>query len=162
MRLALYQPDIPQNTGTILRMTACLGVACDIIAPTGFDMSDRSLRRAGLDYLSHAILTRYISFDAFEKSRQVDGSRLILLTTKAALPYYEFAFMAGDTLLLGRESSGVPENVHDAADARVVIPMKPDLRSINVAMAAAIVLAEALRQTGQFERLKAMHTGSEQ
>ena len=150
MRLALYQPDIPQNTGTILRLSACLGVACDIIAPAGFDMSDRALRRAGLDYLEHVQLSRHASFADFESERARRGERLILLTTKAGMPYFEFSFREADCLLLGRESGGVPEAVHKAADERLVIPMSGNLRSITVAMAAAMVLGEALRQTGQF------------
>jgi tRNA (cytidine/uridine-2'-O-)-methyltransferase len=153
MRLALYQPDIPQNTGTILRLSACLGVPCDIIAPAGFDMSDRSLRRAGLDYLDHVQISRHASFADFEITRTGRGERLILLTTKAGMPYFEFNFRNSDCLLLGRESGGAPETVHEAADERLVIPMSENLRSINVAMAAAMVLGEALRQTGQFHRL---------
>lgn len=150
MRVALYQPDIPQNTGTILRLAACLGIPCDIIAPAGFDMSDRALRRAGLDYLDHVRISRHASFAEFRTEQARREERLILLTTKAALPYFQFSFRKTDCLLLGRESSGVPEAVHDAADDRVVIPMTENMRSINVAMAAAMVLGEALRQTGGF------------
>jgi tRNA (cytidine/uridine-2'-O-)-methyltransferase len=148
MRLALYQPDIPQNAGTILRLAACLGVAVDVIGPTGFDLTDRALRRAGLDYLAHVALDRHESFAAFEDARQRRGSRLVLLTTRGEVPYTGFAFAAGDTLLLGRESAGVPEAVHALAQARVRIPMRAGLRSLNVAVAAAMVLGEALRQTG--------------
>lgn len=155
MRLALYQPDIPQNTGTILRLSACLDVPCDIIAPAGFDMSDRALRRAGLDYLEHVKISRHASFEEFEAERARRGGRLILLSTKAEMPYCSFIFRETDCLLLGRESSGVPENVHEAADERLVIPMSQDMRSINVAMAAAMVLGEALRQTGHFSSLTA-------
>jgi tRNA (cytidine/uridine-2'-O-)-methyltransferase len=136
VRLALYQPDIPQNTGTMLRMAACLGVAVDIVEPAGFDVSDRNFRRAGLDYL-----------DAFRAERRL---RLVLATTKAAMPYTGFAFGASDVVLLGRESAGVPDEVHAAADARIVVPMRPGLRSLNVAVAAAMILGEALRQTGAF------------
>ena len=151
MRLALYQPDIPQNTGTILRMAACLGVSADIIGPAGFDMSDRSLRRAGLDYLDHVDLTRHQSWDAFQVSRAAAATpaRLVLLTSHGAVPYTDFRFAATDVLLLGRESAGVPESVHAHADARLKIPMCGDLRSLNIAVAAAMVLGEALRQTRQ-------------
>lgn len=144
MRLALYQPDIPQNAGTILRLAACLGVAVDVIGPAGFDMSDRNLKRAGLDYLNHVEIARHRSFAAFQETRQ---SRLVLLTTAADTVYTDFAFAAGDTLLLGRESAGVPASVHEVADARVRIPMRSGLRSLNIAVAAAMVLGEALRQT---------------
>jgi tRNA (cytidine/uridine-2'-O-)-methyltransferase len=150
MRLALYQPDIPQNTGTILRLAACLGVAVDVIAPTGFDMTDRTLRRAGLDYLAHVEIARHAAFADFEAARRERGSCLILLTTHAPTSYTSFSFELGDTLMLGRESSGVPEAVHAAANARVRIPMRPGLRSLNIAVAAAMVLGEALRQTGGF------------
>lgn len=150
MRLALYQPDIAQNTGTILRLAACLGVGVDVIAPTGFDMTDRALRRAGLDYLAHVEIVRHASFADFEAARQRSGSRLVLLTTRAELPYASFAFQASDTLLVGRESAGVPTAVHEAADARLCIPIRPGLRSLNVAVAAAMALGEALRQTGGF------------
>ncbi|NJM34148.1 MAG: tRNA (cytidine(34)-2'-O)-methyltransferase [Rhodomicrobium sp.] len=150
MRLALYQPDIPQNTGTILRMAACLDVTVEIVGPAGFDISGRALRRAGLDYIDAVGLIRHSSFADFEAARRAAGRRLILMTTRAATPYTRFRFLPGDTLMAGRESAGVPEAVHDAADARVLIPMKPGLRSLNVAVAAAIVLGEALRQTGRF------------
>lgn len=150
MRLALYQPDIPQNTGTILRMAACLGVGVDVIGPTGFDISDRALRRAGMDYLECVALMRHTSFEAFEEARSNTQSRLILLTTDAKLAFCDFQFQSGDILLTGRESAGVPEEVHQVADACIIIPMKPGLRSLNVAVAAAIVLGEALRQTGSF------------
>jgi tRNA (cytidine/uridine-2'-O-)-methyltransferase len=150
MRLALYQPDIPQNTGTILRTAACLGVGVDVIGPTGFDMSDRALRRAGLDYLDHVALVRHTSFEAFEAARSKAHARLILLTTDAKQTFSEFRFQSDDILLTGRESAGVPAEVHEGADARIIVPMKPGLRSLNVAIAAAIVLGEALRQTGHF------------
>lgn len=153
MRLALYQPDIPQNAGTILRMAACFGVACEIIGPAGFDLSDRALRRAGLDYLDKVTLIRHLSFEAFELSRRASGHRLVVLTTSAAEAHTAFRYRSGDVLLLGRESAGVPHNVHEAADARLRIPMQTGLRSLNVAVAAAIVLGEALRQTGGFELL---------
>ena len=148
MRLALYQPDIPQNTGTMLRLAACLGVPVDVIAPVGFDMTDRALKRAALDYLDHVEIERHASFAAFEAARRSRGSRLVLLTTHAETPYTSFAFQRHDTLLVGRESAGVPPSVHGAADVRIRIPMRAPLRSLNVAVAAAMVLGEALRQTG--------------
>ena len=154
MRLALYEPDIPQNTGTMLRMAACLGLEVDIILPAGFDISDRKLRRAGLDYLDHVVITRHESWAAFDAWRRVGAcagaarkSRLVLLTTKTETSYFDHAFHPDDILLVGRESAGVPQTVHDAADARVTIPMRPGLRSLNVAVAAAMVIGEALRQT---------------
>ncbi len=155
MRLALYQPDIPQNTGTILRLAACLGVPVDVIGPTGFDMSDRALKRAGLDYLSHVSLTRYESYSTFETARGAIASkpRLVLLTSHAHDGLYDFGFVETDILMLGRESAGVPLAVHTAADARIRIPMASGLRSLNIAVAAGIVLGEALRQTGGFSRL---------
>lgn len=147
-RLALYQPDIPQNTGTILRLCACLGVAVDVIQPTGFDMSDRSLKRAALDYLDQVEIRRHSSWTAFDAWRRQAGSRIVLLTTRAEACYFEHAFSANDILLLGRESAGVPEDVHEAADVRLRIPMRAELRSLNIAVAAAMVLGEALRQIG--------------
>jgi tRNA (cytidine/uridine-2'-O-)-methyltransferase len=150
MRLALYQPDIPQNTGTIMRLAACLGVPVDLIGPAGFDMTDRALRRAGLDYLEHVDLTRHESFAAFDATRRAAGRRLILLTTDGDTIYTAFGFRSGDTLLFGRESAGVPASVHAVADARLRIPMVAGLRSLNVAVAAATVLGEALRQTDSF------------
>ncbi|RIA45393.1 tRNA (cytidine(34)-2'-O)-methyltransferase [Dichotomicrobium thermohalophilum] len=150
MRLALYQPDIAQNTGTILRLAACVGVPVSIIAPAGFDMSDRALRRAGLDYLQHVTIDRHPSFEAFQEEMQIQGARIVLLTRQADRAYVDFAFQSRDVLLLGRESAGVPDAVHDAAAARVTIPMRPELRSLNVAVAAAMVLGEGLRQTNSF------------
>ena len=135
-------------------MAACLDVTCRIIAPAGFDVSDRALKRAGLDYLGSASILRDESFDAFNAARLVEGRRLILLTTSGNEAYTAFAFRPDDVLLVGRESAGVPENVHDAADARLVIPIKPGLRSLNVAVAAAMVVGEALRQTSQFAPLE--------
>ena len=148
MRLALYEPDIPQNTGTILRLAACLGVPVDLIGPAGFDMTDRALKRAALDYLAHVAIERHASFAAFEEACRSRGSRLVLLTTHADTPYTDFEFRQDDTVLLGRESAGVPEAVHRLADARLRIPVRTGLRSLNVAVAAAMVLGEALRQTG--------------
>ena len=149
MRLALYQPDIPQNAGTILRLAACLGVAVDVIGPAGFDASDRNLRRAGLDYLDHVEIVRHVSFAAFLAARRSvpDPGRLVLLTTAGETAYTTFSFTGNDTLLLGRESAGVPDDVRATADTRLRIPMRPGLRSLNVAVAAAMVLGEALRQT---------------
>lgn len=152
MHLALYQPDIPQNTGAILRLGACLDVGVHIIEPSGFDISDRALRRAGLDYIEHARLTRHASFAAFESWRADRGQRLILLTTKAEAAYAGFAYQADDILLLGRESAGVPEDVHLIADARLIVPMAEQRRSLNLVSAAAMVLGEGLRQTGGFSR----------
>jgi len=147
MRLALYQPDIPQNAGTILRTAACLGVPVDIIEPAGFDMTDRGLRRAGLDYLDHAEIVRHESFEAFLAWRSAAGlPRLVLATTKAERSYRDFSFAASDIILLGRESAGVPQHVHEKADARVCIPLRGGMRSLNVAVAAAMLIGEALRQ----------------
>jgi tRNA (cytidine/uridine-2'-O-)-methyltransferase len=149
--LALYQPDIPQNAGTLLRLAACLGIAAHVVEPAGFDMSDRSLKRAGPDYLEHVTLIRHRSWGEFEAWREGNGRRLILFTTRAALPYSEFAFEPSDIIMVGRETSGVPETVHAAADARLLIPMVSGLRSLNVATAAAMAIGEALRQTGGFQ-----------
>jgi tRNA (cytidine/uridine-2'-O-)-methyltransferase len=147
--LALYQPDIAANAGAMLRLAACLGVTTHVIGPAGFDFSDRALRRAGMDYIDHAAIRRHDDWDAFRKARQA-GQRLVLLTTQASLPYPDFAFAANDLLLLGRESAGVPDDVHRTADVRIRIPMAPGRRSLNIVTAAAMVLGEALRQTGGF------------
>ena len=147
-RIALYQPDIRGNTGTILRMAACLGVGVDIVEPTGFDMSGRALRRAGMDYLEMAALTRHVSWAAFEDRRRAEGRRLVLFTTKGAQPYTGLAYRADDVLLFGRESAGVPDEVHEAADMRVLIPMPGGGRSLNLAVAAAFAAGEAMRQLG--------------
>lgn len=154
MRLALYQPDIPQNTGTILRMAACLGVDVELIGPAGFDISDRSFRRAGLDYLSHVVLTRHESFETFldELRRVSPQPRLVLLTTHAETAHVDFAFRPDDVLMLGRESAGVPQAVHATVDARIGIPLKAGLRSLNIAVAAAMVVGEALRQTSGYPK----------
>jgi len=143
----LYQPDIAGNTGAILRTAACLGLAVDIIEPAGFDLSDRNLRRAGMDYLELAALTRHVDFAAFDVWRETENRRLVLLTTSAAEPYTQFAFRSGDIVLFGRESAGVPESVHQRADARLVIPMVAG-RSLNLAVSVAMVAGEALRQLG--------------
>ena len=148
--LALFQPDIPQNTGTMLRLCACLGVSAAIVEPAAFPVSDRAFRRAGMDYLDRIDIARHASFAAFEAWRAAAGRRLVLLTTKGAMPHTDFAFAQDDILLVGRESAGVPENVHAAADARIVVPMRPGFRSLNVAVTAAMVVGEALRQTGGF------------
>ena len=147
MRIALYEPDIPQNTGTILRLCACLGVGVDIIEPAGFPTSDRAFRRAGMDYLDQVEIMRHASWGEFERRRLEARSRLILFTTQASLSYLDHTYRADDILLFGRESSGVPSAVHEAADARVLVPMREGLRSLNVAMAVAMAVGEALRQT---------------
>ena len=146
MRIALFQPDIPQNTGALIRLGACFGAGVDIIEPCGFLFSDAKLRRAGMDYLERAEVVRHASWQAFLDSRT--AGRLVLLTTKAEQTYVDFVFCSSDVLVLGRESQGVPSYVHQAADARLRIPLKA--RSLNVAQAGAIVLAEALRQTKGF------------
>lgn len=148
MRLALYQPDIPPNVGTLLRLAACLGVGVDLIEPCGFPFGDRDLKRAGMDYLAHVALTRHRSWDRFLEDR--GPGRLLLLTTRADLPYWRHDFAAGDVVLVGRESAGVPAAVHAAADRRLTVPMRPGMRSLNVAVAAAMVLGEGLRQTAGF------------
>ncbi len=146
--LALFQPDIPQNCGTMLRMCACLGVTAAIVEPAGFPASDRHLRRAGLDYLDAVTIARHPSFALFEAWRRGERRRLVLLTTAGAVPYTALAFRPGDVLMVGRESAGAPAEVHAAADIRVTVPMRPAMRSLNVAVAAAMVVGEALRQLG--------------
>jgi tRNA (cytidine/uridine-2'-O-)-methyltransferase len=146
MQIALFQPDIAQNTGTILRLCACLGIAAHIIEPAGFPVSDRLFRRAGMDYLDHVSLTRHDSWSKFEDWRARQGTRLLLFTTKAATDYRDFHYQSSDILLFGRESAGVTDAVVAAADARLVIPINPGLRSLNVAMTAAMAAGEALRQ----------------
>jgi tRNA (cytidine/uridine-2'-O-)-methyltransferase len=144
MRLALFQPDIPQNAGAIARLGFCLGVGIDVIEPCGFHFADAGFKRAGMDYAERSEMVRHESWQSFKGAVQ---GRIVLLTTKATLPYTAFRFLKTDILLLGRESEGVPHDVHDAADARIRVPMREDARSLNVALAAAIVLGEALRQT---------------
>ena len=151
--LALYQPDIPQNAGNMLRLAACLGVPVHVIAPAGFDLSDRAMRRAGMDYLAHVEVLRHIDWERFAAARAASRQRLVLLTTRGQTAYTEFTFASGDILMVGRESAGVPDTIHAAADARLVVPMRPGLRSINVGTTAAMVLGEALRQTGGFPPL---------
>jgi len=149
-RLALYQPDIPQNTGTILRLAACLAVTTDIIEPAGFDISDRNLRRAGMDYIERAAVSRHVCWHSFDEWRRKEARRLILATTAGAVPYTEFSYRPQDIIMMGRESAGVPDEVHHAADARILIPMQAGTRSLNIAVSAAMILGEALRQTGTF------------
>ncbi len=146
MRIALYQPDIPQNTGTILRLAACLGVEAHLIEPAGFPVSDRAFRRAGMDYLDQVALVRHPSWQAFEGWRRAQGLRLVLFTTRATTCYLDHAYAAGDILLFGRESAGVPDEVHAAAEVRLKVPIRPDMRSLNVAMTCAMAVGEALRQ----------------
>ena len=145
MRIALHQPDIAGNVGTILRLAACLGVAVDLIEPMGFAWSDRALARAGMDYATHTKVERHVDWEAFEA--RVPG-RIVLLTTSGAVRLDQAEFRVDDTLLLGSESAGVPQVVHDRADLRVIIPMRPGFRSLNIAVAGALALGEALRQTG--------------
>ena len=147
LRIALYQPDIPGNTGTILRLAACLGLGVDVIEPAGFDISDRNLKRAGMDYIAAAVLTRHVNWERFEEWRASTGRRLVLASTKAAEPYTRFDFRNDDILLFGRESAGVPDHVHERADGRVIIPMVEGQRSLNVAMSVAMITGEAIRQT---------------
>jgi tRNA (cytidine/uridine-2'-O-)-methyltransferase len=146
LTLALFEPDIPQNTGTMLRMCACLGIDAALIEPAAFSISDPRFRRAAMDYLDHVRLMRHASWQAVLACRVANPGRMILLTTRASLAYTEFAYSPGDILLVGRESAGVPEAVHAAADVSVCVPMLPGLRSLNVAIAAAMVAGEALRQ----------------
>ena len=153
MRLALFQPDIPQNTGTLLRLGACLDLALDIIEPCGFIFNDKAMRRAGMDYLDMSNCRRHDSWQDFLRYREAhkeEYGRLILMTTKGSVPYTAFEFRKNDIILMGRESAGVPEEVHQTADARIVIPMNPNARSINMAVSAAMAVGEALRQTNLF------------
>jgi tRNA (cytidine/uridine-2'-O-)-methyltransferase len=152
MRLALFQPDIPQNLGAALRLGACLGVPVDVIEPCGFPLSDRAIGRAAMDYGVKAEATRHASWTHFRDDPLRKQGRLVLFTTKAALPYQDFAFQPGDVLLFGRESAGVPDEVHDAANARLYIPLSQGARSLNVVTAAAMALGEALRQTDGFPK----------
>jgi tRNA (cytidine/uridine-2'-O-)-methyltransferase len=147
MRIALYEPDIPQNTGTILRLAACLGVEAHIIEPAGFPVSDRAFRRAGMDYLDAVSILRHAGWEDFERWRRNAGSRMILFSTRGNVPYLDYVFCPDDVLLFGRESAGVPDRVHSAAHARLVIPIRPPMRSLNVAVACAMAVGEALRQT---------------
>ena len=155
MRLALYEPDIPQNTGTVLRMAACFRLPVDLIEPAGFQLGDARFRRALMDYGRNLDITRHASWAAYCAARP--GGRLILMTTRADLPVWDVAFQPGDTLLLGRETAGVPDAVHTAADIRALIPMAAGARSLNIAVAGAMALGEALRQT----RFAAMSRGQD-
>lgn len=146
--LVLFQPDIPGNTGTLLRLGACMGVQVHLVEPAGFRLDEKAFRRAGMDYLEMAVLQRHLDWNAFEEWRNKNKRRLVLLTTKAEMSCYRFQFASDDLLMLGRESSGVPDDVHEAADARVSIPMVENARSLNMAVSGAIALSEALRQTG--------------
>jgi len=160
MRIALYEPDIPQNTGTILRLCACLGLAADIIEPAGFPTSDRAFRRAGMDYLDAVAIARHASWGDFEAWRRRRHHRLLLFTTAASRCYLDYHYRADDVLMFGRESAGVPEHVHAAADARLVIPLRRGLRSLNVALAAAMAVGEALRQTEGTPANRDRHRGA--
>jgi tRNA (cytidine/uridine-2'-O-)-methyltransferase len=152
MRIALYQPDIPQNAGTILRLCACLDIEAHLVGPAGFPTSDRAFRRAGMDYLDAVVIMRHRSWREFETWRRGGRHRLVLFTTAGAISYLDHHYRGDDILLFGRESAGVPPEVHAAADARLVIPMRPGLRSLNVAVAAAMAAGEALRQSGGFQQ----------
>jgi tRNA (cytidine/uridine-2'-O-)-methyltransferase len=152
MRLALIQPDIPQNLGAALRLGACLGTPVDVIEPCGFPLSDRAVRRAAMDYAEKIEMTRHAGWTDFLASAERAQGRLVLFTTRAAQPFHDFAWRASDVLLFGRESAGVPDEVHEAADARLIIPLMPGARSFNVTVSAALALGEALRATGQFPK----------
>lgn len=149
LHIALYQPEIPGNTGAILRLAACFAATVDIIRPIGFELSDRTLKRAGMDYLEIAAIREHADFAAFEQWRRASGRRLVLMTTKAETPYAAFAFRPDDILMFGRESAGVPEDVRALADAELRIPIRPEARSLNLGMSAAITLSEAVRQLGR-------------
>jgi tRNA (cytidine/uridine-2'-O-)-methyltransferase len=154
MRIALYEPDIPQNTGTILRLCACLGIEAHIVEPAGFPITDRAFRRAGMDYLDQVTIVRHASFAAFDSWRRAEALSLVLMTTAADRSYLEHAYATNEVILLGRESAGVPDAVHRVADARLRVPIRAGLRSLNVAVAAAMVAGEALRQLGAFSTLR--------
>jgi tRNA (cytidine/uridine-2'-O-)-methyltransferase len=147
IQIALYQPDIPGNTGTIMRLAACLAVPLHIIEPCGFDLSARSLKRAGMDYLETANMTKHLSWDRFYQWHVEQKTRLVLASTKASKPYCDFSYDHNDILLFGRESSGVPDSVHDAVDNRILIEMKSEMRSLNLAVSVAMITGEAVRQT---------------
>ena len=152
MRIALYEPDIPQNTGTILRLCACLGIEAHIIEPSGFPVTDRAFRRAGMDYIDSVSITRHGSFAAFDEWRRRERLQLVLMTTAAERSYLDHAYAADQVLLFGRESAGVPATIHERADIRLRIPMQSGMRSLNIAVAAAMVAGEALRQARTFAR----------
>jgi len=151
LRIALYEPDIPQNTGTVLRLCACLGIEAHLIEPAGFPVSDRAFRRAGMDYLDAVALVRHPSWREFDAWRRQERHRAVLFTTAVTKSYLDYRFAPNDILLFGRESAGAPQDVHASADARLVIPMRPGLRSLNVAIAAAMAAGEALRQIGAMQ-----------
>jgi tRNA (cytidine/uridine-2'-O-)-methyltransferase len=153
VRLALYQPDIPQNLGAAIRLCACLGVPLDVIEPCGFPLTDATLKRAALDYGDKAKVTRHASFADFRAAPEREGGRLVLVETDGAVSFQDFSFSTGDTLLLGRESAGSPGSLYEAAQASVRIPMRRGLRSLNVVVAGAVALTEAMRQTGAWEKL---------
>lgn len=150
MEIALYQPDIPQNVGSSLRLAACMGTPVHVIEPCGFLFDDKRIRRAGMDYMDHVRLVRHTSWQTFCQWREQQGKRLVLLTTKSSTPFPGFTFQPDDILMVGRESAGVPDEVAAYADARIRIPMAPPARSLNVVVSLAVVLGEALRQTAQF------------
>lgn len=150
LRLALFQPDIPQNAGTLIRLSACLGIALDVIEPCGFLWDEKRMRRAGMDYLDQARVARHSSWDAFRETAASSGRRIILLTTKASSRLDDFTFQASDTIMAGRESAGVPDAVAAQADAALRIPMRPGMRSLNIALAAAMAVSEAMRQLRVF------------
>lgn len=152
MRLALFQPDIPQNLGAALRLGACLRVPVEVIEPCGFPLSDRAIARAAMDYADQAEVSRHASWSAFQESSQRREGRLLLFTTRGAQPFHRFEYAESDILLFGRESAGVPDEVHEAADARLLIPIMPPARSLNIVAAAAMALSEALRQTDSFPK----------
>ena len=149
MRIALYEPDIPQNTGNIFRLGACLGIVVDIIEPAGFLFDDKKFRRSAMDYIDHINYKRHIDWEHFYDWTKKNNFRLILMTTKSETSLYNFKFNPSDILLFGRESAGVPENIHNIVDHRLTIPMKEGVRSINLSSSVALVLGEALRQTNQ-------------
>ena len=151
--LALYQPDIAANTGTLLRLGACLGVPVHVIHPAGFAITPQNLARSGMDYLDRAALVEHNSFAAFQQWRRAEGRRLVLLTTKTEASAYDATYAPGDILMLGRESAGVPDDVAADCDLRVRIPMQAGLRSINVALAGSMIVGEAMRQIGRFTQL---------
>ncbi|MBY0564946.1 MAG: tRNA (cytidine(34)-2'-O)-methyltransferase [Hyphomonadaceae bacterium] len=153
MRLALYQPDIPQNLGAAIRLSACLGLALEVIEPCGFPLTDAALKRSALDYGDKARITRHASFAAFRAAPEREGGRLVLVETDGAVSFQDFSFSTGDTLIFGRESAGSPGELYEAAQASVRVPMARGLRSLNVVAAAAVVLTEAMRQTGAWEKL---------
>jgi tRNA (cytidine/uridine-2'-O-)-methyltransferase len=152
MRIALYEPDIPQNTGTILRTCACLGLEAHIVEPAGFPVTDRAFRRAGMDYLDQVTIVRHADFAGFDAWRRQERLTLVLMTTAAERHYLDHGFADDQIILFGRESAGVPQAVHDAADVRLLIPVREGLRSLNIAVSMAMVAGEALRQTAGFPR----------